>query len=115
MLLCTALATWLWARHARSAVAVGEVTACTGWRSAGTAAAALELVERAGATIAGCTVLLELSFLGGRRRRPGGTLRGVGPPYDAERAAALLRGRDVVGAERGGVRERPVAGRPPPR
>jgi adenine phosphoribosyltransferase len=34
----------------------------------GTAAAALDLVERAGGTIAGFTVLLELGFLGGRER-----------------------------------------------
>jgi adenine phosphoribosyltransferase len=34
----------------------------------GTAAATLDLVERAGGTIAGFTVLLELSFLGGRQR-----------------------------------------------
>jgi adenine phosphoribosyltransferase len=34
----------------------------------GTAAAALELVERAGGTVAGFTVLLELGFLGGRDR-----------------------------------------------
>ena len=34
----------------------------------GTAAATLELVERAGGTIAGFTVLLELAFLGGRER-----------------------------------------------
>jgi adenine phosphoribosyltransferase len=37
----------------------------------GTAAAALELIERAGGTIAGFTVLLELGFLGGRDRLPG--------------------------------------------
>jgi adenine phosphoribosyltransferase len=34
----------------------------------GTAAAALDLVERAGGTVAGFTVLLELGFLGGRER-----------------------------------------------
>ncbi len=34
----------------------------------GTAGAALELVERAGGTVAGLTVVLELSFLGGRER-----------------------------------------------
>src|SRR4029450_2203051 len=34
----------------------------------GTAAAALDLVGRAGGTIAGCTVLLELGFLDGRQR-----------------------------------------------
>jgi adenine phosphoribosyltransferase len=34
----------------------------------GTAAATLDLVEQAGGTIAGCTVLVELSFLGGRER-----------------------------------------------
>ena len=34
----------------------------------GTAGAALELVERAGGTVAGFTVLMELSFLNGRER-----------------------------------------------
>ena len=34
----------------------------------GTAEATLDLVERAGGTVAGFTVLLELSFLGGRQR-----------------------------------------------
>jgi adenine phosphoribosyltransferase len=34
----------------------------------GTAAATLDLVEQAGGAIAGCTVLVELSFLGGRKR-----------------------------------------------
>ena len=34
----------------------------------GTAAAALELVERAGGTVVGCTVLMELAFLKGRQR-----------------------------------------------
>jgi adenine phosphoribosyltransferase len=34
----------------------------------GTAGAALDLVERAGGTIAGFTVLMELGFLGGRER-----------------------------------------------
>jgi adenine phosphoribosyltransferase len=34
----------------------------------GTAAAALQLVEQAGGTIAGCTVLMELAFLQGRER-----------------------------------------------
>jgi adenine phosphoribosyltransferase len=34
----------------------------------GTAAAALDLVEQAGGTVAGFTVLLELAFLGGRER-----------------------------------------------
>jgi adenine phosphoribosyltransferase len=34
----------------------------------GTARAALDLVEQAGGTIAGCTVLIELGFLGGRER-----------------------------------------------
>jgi adenine phosphoribosyltransferase len=34
----------------------------------GTAGAALDLVERAGGTVAGCTVLLELEFLKGRER-----------------------------------------------
>jgi adenine phosphoribosyltransferase len=34
----------------------------------GTAGAALELVERAGGTVAGFTVLMELAFLKGRER-----------------------------------------------
>jgi adenine phosphoribosyltransferase len=34
----------------------------------GTAGAALDLVERAGGTVSGCSVLLELGFLGGRER-----------------------------------------------
>jgi adenine phosphoribosyltransferase len=34
----------------------------------GTARAALDLVEQAGGRIAGCTVLMELAFLGGRAR-----------------------------------------------
>ncbi|MEV4707487.1 adenine phosphoribosyltransferase [Actinoplanes sp. NPDC049316] len=34
----------------------------------GTAAAAVELVEQAGGTVAGLTVLMELGFLGGRER-----------------------------------------------
>jgi len=37
----------------------------------GTAAATLELIERAGGSVAGLTVLLELSFLAGRGRLPG--------------------------------------------
>jgi adenine phosphoribosyltransferase len=37
----------------------------------GTAAATLELVERAGGAVAGLTVLLELSFLSGRVRLAG--------------------------------------------
>jgi adenine phosphoribosyltransferase len=37
----------------------------------GTAAATLDLVERAGGAVAGLTVLLELSFLEGRQRLPG--------------------------------------------
>jgi adenine phosphoribosyltransferase len=37
----------------------------------GTAAATLQLVERAGGTVAGLTVLLELSFLSGRDRLTG--------------------------------------------
>ena len=36
----------------------------------GTAAAALDLVERAGGTVVGLTVLIELSFLKGRERLP---------------------------------------------
>jgi adenine phosphoribosyltransferase len=38
----------------------------------GTAAATLGLVERAGGTVVGFSVLLELAFLGGRDRLPGG-------------------------------------------
>jgi len=34
----------------------------------GTAGAALDLVEQAGGTVVGCTVLMELAFLGGRER-----------------------------------------------
>ena len=34
----------------------------------GTAGAAMDLVERAGGTVAGCTVLMELAFLKGRER-----------------------------------------------
>jgi adenine phosphoribosyltransferase len=34
----------------------------------GTAGAAINLVEQAGGTVVGCTVLLELGFLGGRER-----------------------------------------------
>jgi adenine phosphoribosyltransferase len=37
----------------------------------GTAEATLSLVERAGGTVAGFTVLLELEFLGARRRLTG--------------------------------------------
>jgi len=37
----------------------------------GTAAAAIELVERGGATVVGVSVLLELAFLGGRAALPG--------------------------------------------
>jgi adenine phosphoribosyltransferase len=37
----------------------------------GTAVAALSLIERAGATVAGFVVLLELGFLGGRDRLAG--------------------------------------------
>ena len=36
----------------------------------GTAAAAVRLVERLGATVAGVTVLSELTFLAGRERLP---------------------------------------------
>ena len=39
----------------------------------GTAGAACRLVERSGATVAGCSFLLELSFLDGRRALPEGT------------------------------------------
>jgi adenine phosphoribosyltransferase len=37
----------------------------------GTAAAAAKLVDRAGAVVAGCSVLMELTFLHGRERLPG--------------------------------------------
>jgi adenine phosphoribosyltransferase len=37
----------------------------------GTAVAALDLVERAGGSVIGFTVLLELAFLHGRERLPG--------------------------------------------
>ncbi|GAB7052532.1 adenine phosphoribosyltransferase [Catenuloplanes indicus] len=40
----------------------------------GTAKAALDLVEKAGGTVTAFTVLLELSFLEGRRRLPGRTV-----------------------------------------
>jgi adenine phosphoribosyltransferase len=43
----------------------------------GTAAAALELVERAGGTVAGFTVLVELGFLGGRERLAGRTVHAL--------------------------------------
>ncbi len=43
----------------------------------GTAAATLELVERAGGTVAGFTVLLELGFLQGRERLAPRTLHAV--------------------------------------
>ena len=43
----------------------------------GTAAAACELVERAGGTVAGVAFLLELGFLGGRSRLPGRDVRAV--------------------------------------
>jgi adenine phosphoribosyltransferase len=43
----------------------------------GTLAAALVLVERAGATVAGCTVLLELAFLAGRERLGARTVHAI--------------------------------------
>lgn len=43
----------------------------------GTAAAALELVEQAGATVTGLSVLLELSFLNGRERVTGHSLQAL--------------------------------------
>jgi adenine phosphoribosyltransferase len=43
----------------------------------GTAGAALELVERAGGTVAGFTVLLELSFLPGRERLAPRTVQAI--------------------------------------
>jgi len=43
----------------------------------GTAAATAQLVQRAGATVAGIVVLLELEFLGGRRKLPGLTIRSL--------------------------------------
>ena len=44
---------------------IGWVTSGSG---VGTAGAAIELVERAGGTVAGFTVLMELGFLNGRER-----------------------------------------------
>jgi adenine phosphoribosyltransferase len=43
----------------------------------GTAEATTDLVRRAGAEVAGIAVILELSFLGGRRRLPGQNLRSL--------------------------------------
>lgn len=43
----------------------------------GTAAAAIELVERCGATVLGVSVLLELGFLNGRAALPGRSLHAV--------------------------------------
>jgi len=43
----------------------------------GTAAAACELIERAGGVVAGIAVLLELGFLGGRARLAGRPLRSL--------------------------------------
>jgi len=43
----------------------------------GTAAATLELVERAGGAVAGLTVVLELSFLAGRQRLAGRTVHAL--------------------------------------
>ncbi|NUT39091.1 MAG: adenine phosphoribosyltransferase [Thermoactinospora sp.] len=43
----------------------------------GTAAAAVELVKRAGAEVTGVAVLMELSFLKGRERLPGVDLRSL--------------------------------------
>lgn len=43
----------------------------------GTAQATAELVRRAGADVAGIAVILELAFLGGRARLPGGNVRSL--------------------------------------
>ena len=43
----------------------------------GTAEATADLVRRAGAEVAGIAVILELAFLGGRSRLPGGNLRSL--------------------------------------
>ncbi len=43
----------------------------------GTAEATADLVRRAGAEVAGVAVILELAFLGGRARLPGGSLRSL--------------------------------------
>jgi adenine phosphoribosyltransferase len=43
----------------------------------GTAEATVDLVRRAGAEVAGIAVILELAFLGGRSRLPGGNLRSL--------------------------------------
>jgi adenine phosphoribosyltransferase len=43
----------------------------------GTAEATADLVRRAGAQVAGVAVILELAFLGGRARLPGGNLRSL--------------------------------------
>ncbi len=43
----------------------------------GTAEATAELVRRAGAEVAGICVILELEFLGGRARLPGGNVRSL--------------------------------------
>jgi adenine phosphoribosyltransferase len=43
----------------------------------GTAEATADLVRRAGAEVAGIAVILELAFLGGRARLPGGNLRSL--------------------------------------
>ena len=43
----------------------------------GTAEATADLVRRSGAEVAGVAVILELAFLGGRARLPGGNLRSL--------------------------------------
>jgi adenine phosphoribosyltransferase len=43
----------------------------------GTAEATADLVRRAGAEVAGVAVILELAFLGGRAKLPGGNLRSL--------------------------------------
>jgi adenine phosphoribosyltransferase len=43
----------------------------------GTAAATCELVERAGGTVTGVAVLMELAFLKGRERLPGRDVRAL--------------------------------------